>query len=464
MKKHLLLLLALVFASTGIFSTIKNVPAQYSTIQSAINASVNGDTVLVAPGTYLENINFRGRKIVLTSQYYQTLNPATIMATVIDGNSPTNPDSGSCVIFCSGEDSTTVLQGFAITRGSGTKWNDEHFAGLYREGGGILVALSSPVIQNNVIYNNACTNLNGVNSTGGGGLRIGDCYVRLYNNVIMNNTARYGGGVVLNYTGGELKNNVICANYGSFQYGAGTGIWINGFFSRQITVTNNTISGNSSTTGICGVYGSGSAAFKNNIIWGNTSPSNLQASGSLNMTYSNIQGGYPGSGNLNTDPLFADSNYVLQISSPCIDKGDSSTQYNDLPDPNNGTIAKYPSRGGLRNDIGAYGGPLARLITNQLIGIPSIGSEIPVNYSLYQNYPNPFNPNTNITFDLPKGDFTRLAVYDILGREVSVLVNEFKTSGRYTINFNASVLSSGIYFYTLQSGNITITKKMILNK
>lgn len=464
MIKYFYLFLALLFASTGIYSNIKNVPAQYSTIQSAINASVNGDTVLVAPGTYLENINFRGKKIVLTSQYYQTLNPATIMATVIDGNSPVNPDSASCVIFCSGEDSTTVLQGFAITRGSGTKWNDEHGAGVYREGGGILVALASPVIQNNIIYNNACSNMAGVLSTGGGGLRIGDCYIRLYNNVIMNNTARYGGGVVLNYTGAELKNNVICANYGSFQFGAGTGIWINGVFSRQITVTNNTISGNSSTTGICGIYGSGTAAFKNNIVWGNTSPSNVQVSGALNMTYSDIQGGYPGSGNLNIDPLFADSNYVLLVSSPCVDKGDSSTQYNDLPDPNNGALAKYPSRGALRNDMGAYGGPLARLLSNQLIGIPNIGSQAPVDYSLYQNYPNPFNPNTNITFDLPVGNFTSLKVFDILGREVSVLVNEFKQQGRYTVSFDASQLSSGIYFYTLQAGNMVITKKMILNK
>lgn len=169
---------------------------------------------------------------------------------------------------------------------------------------------------------------------------------------------------------------------------------------------------------------------RNNIIRGNTAPGgNPQFIGASigQVTYCNVQYGFSGAGNFDSDPLFADSNYVLQVSSPCIDKGDSSSQYNDLPDPNNGSIAKYPSRGGLRNDIGAYGGPLARLLTNQLIGIPNISSEIPVNYSLYQNYPNPFNPNTNITFDLPKGDFTRLTVYDILGREVSVLVNEFKS-------------------------------------
>ncbi|NOS83734.1 MAG: T9SS type A sorting domain-containing protein [Ignavibacteria bacterium] len=162
--------------------------------------------------------------------------------------------------------------------------------------------------------------------------------------------------------------------------------------------------------------------------------------------------------------MFADSNYILQNSSPCIDKGDSSVQYNDVADPNNGTLAKYPSRGGLRNDIGAYGGQLAKLLTDQLIGIPFIGTEHPENFSLYQNYPNPFNPNTNITFDIPKSEFIKLAVYDILGREAAVLVNEFKQAGRYTISFNAAELSSGIYFYTLRSGDVTVTKKMILNK
>lgn len=464
MNKYLLILLALVITSFRVNSEIRNVPAQYTTIQAAINAAVNGDTVLVAPGTYFENINFRGKNIVVTSRYYQTYDPSMISSTIIDGSTPVQPDSASCVIICRGEDSTAVLQGFSITRGGGTKWNDEHFAGLYREGGGILVALSSPIIQNNIIHNNVVSNLTGVISTGGGGVRMGDGYPRFYNNVVMNNSANYGGGIVLNYTGGQLKNNVICANYGSFQYGAGTGIWINGNNIRQILIINNTISDNRATTGFCGVYGSGSVLIKNNIIWGNTSQSNIQTSGSLNITYSIVQGGYPGIGNLNENPLFSDSNYILQASSPCIDKGDSSLIYNDLPDPGNPVIAKYPSRGTIRNDIGAYGGPLAILLSSQLIGIQLSGSEIPSKFSLFQNYPNPFNPATSITFDLPKGDYTKLTVYDILGREVSVPVNEFLQAGRYTVNFNAAAFSSGIYFYTLQNGKFKISKKMILNK
>ncbi len=464
MKKLFLLILALVLVTFNVYSTIKNVPADYTTIQSAINAAINGDTVLVAPGTYMENINFRGKNIVVTSTYYQSNNPAVILATVINGSAPQSADTGSCVIISNHEDSTTVLQGFAITGGNGTKWNDEHFAGVYREGGGILVQYSSPIIKNNIIYNNIVTNITGVSSTGGGGVRIGDSYVRFYNNIVMNNTARYGAGVVLNYTGGEYYNNVICSNYGSFQFGAGSGLWLNNVFSRPCIITNNTIAGNSSTSGICGVYGGSFASLRNNIIWGNTSPSNLQASGSMNITYSNVQGGYPGSGNLSIDPLFADSNYVLLVSSPCIDKGDSSAIYNDIEDPNNATFAKYPSRGGLRNDMGAYGGPLARLLTNQLIGIPALGTQTPLNYSLYQNYPNPFNPSTKITFDIPKSEFASLTVYDILGKEVAVIFNEYKQEGRYTIDFNGTALSSGIYFYTLTSGNTVITRKMILSK
>src|SRR5437868_10807737 len=124
MNRILIVIALLIFASS-LNANIRNVPGSYATIQAAINASVNGDTVLVAAGTYMENINFRGKKIVLTSIYYQTNNPASIYATIINGSTPVYPDSGSCVIFNNHEDSTTVLQGFALTGGTGTKWADE---------------------------------------------------------------------------------------------------------------------------------------------------------------------------------------------------------------------------------------------------------------------------------------------------------------------------------------------------
>lgn len=88
--------------------------------------------------------------------------------------------------------------------------------------------------------------------------------------------------------------------------------------------------------------------------------------------------------------------------------------------------------------------------------------EIPAELTLYQNYPNPFNPTTTIRFSIPQKEFVTLKVFDILGREIAVLVNEIKETGNYEINFNASGLSSGIYFYTMKAGNNFKSAKMIL--
>ena len=88
----------------------------------------------------------------------------------------------------------------------------------------------------------------------------------------------------------------------------------------------------------------------------------------------------------------------------------------------------------------------------------------PEKFSLSQNYPNPFNPSTNINFDLPIDGKVSLKVFDISGREISTLVDEFKTAGYYTVSFTGNDISSGIYFYTLVSDNTAITKKMLLMK
>lgn len=85
-------------------------------------------------------------------------------------------------------------------------------------------------------------------------------------------------------------------------------------------------------------------------------------------------------------------------------------------------------------------------------------------YSLLQNYPNPFNPNTTISYSIANSEFVELKVYDLLGNQVSSLVNEYKSAGNYSTNFSASGLSSGIYFYRIRSGNFVQSKKLILLK
>ncbi|MCU7494867.1 MAG: T9SS type A sorting domain-containing protein [Ignavibacteria bacterium] len=92
------------------------------------------------------------------------------------------------------------------------------------------------------------------------------------------------------------------------------------------------------------------------------------------------------------------------------------------------------------------------------------GSGIPTKYSLSQNFPNPFNPVTKIRYQIPVSGFVTLKVYDMLGNEVSSLVNEEKSAGEYTVSFDGSRLASGVYFYKLTQGSFTDTKKLILMK
>lgn len=99
-----------------------------------------------------------------------------------------------------------------------------------------------------------------------------------------------------------------------------------------------------------------------------------------------------------------------------------------------------------------------------ITGVEQVPNGIPTTFNLSQNYPNPFNPTTEIQYSIPKSGIVTLKVYNILGQEVMTLVNQQQTTGSYKVDFNASNLASGIYMYRLQSGNYTLTKKMVLLK
>jgi len=108
--------------------------------------------------------------------------------------------------------------------------------------------------------------------------------------------------------------------------------------------------------------------------------------------------------------------------------------------------------------------PNVCFVINTMINANTNTSIIPEKYSLSQNYPNPFNPVTRIKYDIPKQGFVTMKIYDVLGREVRTLVNEVKQAGNYSVEFNASELSSGVYFYRLESNDFTDIKRMILVK
>ncbi|HTY07801.1 MAG TPA: Ig-like domain-containing protein [Candidatus Edwardsbacteria bacterium] len=348
--------------AAALSATVINVPADRATIQAGIDNAASGDTVLVARGTYYENINFRGRGITVASRFLLTGDVADIDSTVINGGAPVHPDTASCALFISGEDSSAVLCGFTLTAGGGTRWPDEHGAGTYREGGGVLVALCSPTIRNNRIVDNHTVGGDGLSGAGGGGIRAGDGDPRILDNVIeFNSGADYGGGIVLNYCGATVRNNLIYRNSGGAAYGGG-GLWLNGNGAQPKLIENNTIVGNSSGSsggGIC-FLGGASATVRNVIIWGNSTP---QMTAGHTASYCDIQGGWSGTGNIDAEPLFADGNYfLLSASSPCVDAGDTSVALDDPADGAHPGQALWPARGALRSDIGAYGGPGSALL------------------------------------------------------------------------------------------------------
>jgi hypothetical protein len=208
----------------------------------------------------------------------------------------------------------------------------------------------------------------------------------------------------------------------------------------------------------------------NSIVWGNTSTLGGQIGGTqtATVTYSDVEGGFTGTGNIDCNPGFLDTTYfLLSDSSCCIDAGNPDPMYNDVEDPNNLGNPLWPALGSLTNDIGHCGGPnslWAHLDPPVSVEDDEIDGGIPAEFTLLQNYPNPFNPTTKINYQIPELSFVTLKIYDILGSEIATLVNEEKPIGSYEFEFDATALPSGIYFYRLQAGSFVETKKMILIK
>lgn len=367
-------LLAVLFfmpvAAVKIGATVIHVPMDQSSVQGGIDAAASGDTVLVAPGRYNVNVNFRDKNIVLASNYLLSGSPDDIWNTVLDGSQPTHSDTASVIIIAGGQDTAAAVIGFTITGGRGTKWLDVSDNLVYREGGGLLTEGCTPRIMYNLIMANVATEkVSGVRSAGGGGIRCGFGPVSgmplIIGNVFAFNQGLYGGAIVSFHCAVTLRNNIIWANSGGQDFGGG-GIWM---VSNSDTsyIENNTIFGNNSALQGGGALINGSPAkVRNNIIRGNSgSPAQLSAGGgAVTVQYNNIQGGFAGIGNVDEPPLFDATNFYLTPGSPCVDSGDAAPQYYDREDPGNPGFALFPALGELRNDKGAYGGLGGEVLPN----------------------------------------------------------------------------------------------------
>ena len=194
----------------GIFANTIEVPDQYTTIQAAINASVDNDTILVDPGVYFENIDYNGKQIVITSRYLIEADSLLIGTTVIDASG-----DGSVVTFENNESSESVLKGFTIQNGIGNYRDPDDNGSSYTYGGGIYCFDSEPIIKDCIIQNN--TGDNG----GGGGIFCYNASPKFYGCIITENETDDVGGGVYARTGSspqffscEFFNNVA-------EYGAG---------------------------------------------------------------------------------------------------------------------------------------------------------------------------------------------------------------------------------------------------
>ncbi len=286
------------------------VPSAYPTIQEAVFCAAEGDTILVAPGTYTgvgnRAIEFLGKEVIVRSE-------AGAAQTTID----VEGQAQFGFIIHQDEQSTAIIEGFRIINATteGIRLND-----------------GSATIRNCIMENNAR------------GLRIERTQSFIENCIIRNNTP---SGGILNWTSSSntvVKNCLIANNFSSIQGGGIRALDDTPLF-LNCTITENT-SGRSAG----GIYAESNdlVLLRNCIVWANFAPSNpnIEASES-DIRYSDIQGGWPGEGNLNQDPCFADrfsQDFHLNSTSPCIDTGDPNDDFTNEPAPNGGRI-----------NMGAYG-------------------------------------------------------------------------------------------------------------
>ncbi len=365
-------------------------------------------------------------------------------------------------------DSSLILTGCTIAGNFGA-----HGGGGLRCGNGSAVLEKCTISGNSVraigggIYcydaiimlTNCTISDNSSSSYDGGGLSCSWSKMTLRSCTISDNTAgRWGGGLKVQYNLGlpvKLTNCLIIGNSAD----SGGGLACSD--SSTIDLINCTIADNSAHHDGGGIDGWDCFCYlRSSILWGN-SPSQARFGGGLGWigaSYSDIQDGWPGEGNIDADPLFLDpanGDYHLRAGSPCIDTATAA----GAPDTD---FEGDPRPWGAGYDIGA----------DEYTGVGVERSDPPhfsATTMLAPAYPNPFNPYTTIPFELAEPGRVRLAIYDIRGALVQVLVNGLRRAGAHAVRWkgtNSAGIASptGVYLVRLDAGGLSTTRKVVLVK
>ncbi|MCF8378668.1 MAG: right-handed parallel beta-helix repeat-containing protein [Bacteroidales bacterium] len=537
---------------------IINVPEEEYTIQAAINAAAESDTVLVAPGLYYENINFKGKAITVMSHYGMDKDVDHQTNTVIDGSMPAISKKASVVTFNSGEDTTSILKGFTIRGGVGSEV--EPFPGVIAKGGGgIMMFSSGGKIENNIIKENKVESA--TMEVAGGGIVYGERgnNVIIRNNKILNNEIKspwtmgagirvssdkgyiliegneinnnintctswfkaMGGGLLVqkaygtdvkivvnkNYihhnelhcqstVGGgiynvfyrdaakenletnipvEYTNNIISENYSEDQ-GGGIAIWnMANYYGLKQTVPdpiliNNTIINNRSANG-AGIFNyDAETLLMNNILWDDLSANNCKEIfnedvnypggwaknenvGILHSFHNDIRDGWEGGENETVaDPLCKLTTFALESGSPCIGTGTTMVEVN-------GTSYYAP--------VTDYNGNPRPNSNNNLVDIGAIESmmtgfrQTVIDSNPLRIYPNPASDLTTISFNLQQKTNVRLSIFNLLGQEEMILLNEEMLPGAQEVSFNVAELTKGLYIVKLLTDRNTSAKLIV---
>jgi len=491
-----------------VMGLIINVPGDQPTVQAGIDSAVNGDTVLVHPGTYVENINYNKKIIVVGSLFLTTNDTSYISSTILDKN-----QMGPVVTFIDVQDSSAVLSGFTISnstalyignmiaclRSSPTlsylKITGSIFSNQVSGGGLWCMNGSCPRVENVEIYDNEANRGGGVfcylnsNPTfinvnihdnyalfGGGIYCNSEASPTLINVKITTNQALNSGGGIECYDNSNLIMKNVLISFNSADRGGG----IYGGHNFSTTFTNLTVTANQANEyGGAFFYDNFDLMLVNSIVW-NNSPSEIYLfdeihNSSFTAAYNDIEEGQNGvltnitftgtvnwlDGNIDSNPLFSDTlngNFRLNQNSPCIDTGTPDTTGLNLPGFD---LDGNPRIYNGRIDMGTYE-------WQGTVGLTG-GRNLAYNFRLLQNYPNPFNASTTIRYLISSPENVSVRIFNLSGQLLKEITKKHNQAGEYEIvwygtNNIGQRVSSGAYYYQLTVGNYIETKKMILLK